>query len=112
MIFPCAKPRLLPRYSNIPYIPLADQPTPRQRFLKGALRVLVIVALIVATITTICMLHNPPLGHLQRPAAPIRVIPKDFRTVGLIFYGRRSRVEILQCYLQVCMFLLDLKAHF
>ncbi|KAI4226058.1 MAG: hypothetical protein L6R36_003462 [Xanthoria steineri] len=99
-MFPCANPRLLPRYSSIPYIPLAGQPTPRQRFFTGVLRILIIVALTVVAITTICVLYNSPLDHLQRPSAPIPVIPGEFRTVGLVFYGRRSRVEILQCYLQ------------
>ncbi|KAL8717323.1 MAG: hypothetical protein Q9225_005415 [Loekoesia sp. 1 TL-2023] len=47
-----------------------------------------------------CLLHNPKLGHLQQPTAPIPVIPKDFPIIGLVFYGRRSRVEILDCYLK------------
>ena len=27
--------------------------------------------------------------------------PKDLRVIGLIFYGRASRVEVLNCYLEV-----------
>ncbi|KAL8668499.1 MAG: hypothetical protein Q9168_006874 [Polycauliona sp. 1 TL-2023] len=103
MLFPCASQRLLPRYANIPYTPLTDrqQPTPRQRFIKGTFKILLSIALIVASITTFCLVHNArPLEHLQRPLAPVPVIPKDFRTVGLVFYGRRDRVEVLDCYLK------------
>ncbi|KAL8681910.1 MAG: hypothetical protein Q9186_001996 [Xanthomendoza sp. 1 TL-2023] len=81
-------------------MPLADQPTPRQRFFKGTLNILASIAIIAIAITAICILHNPRLSHLQQPSAPIPIIPKDFRTVGLVFYGRRSRVEILNCYLK------------
>lgn len=100
-MFPFAKPKLLPRYSNIPYTPLAEQPTPRQRFSKLIIKILSAILLVAAIILTICLLHNPKLGHLQQPNAPIPVIPQDFRVVGLVFYGRRSRVEILDCYLKV-----------
>ncbi|KAL8910631.1 MAG: hypothetical protein Q9171_004086 [Xanthocarpia ochracea] len=81
-------------------MPLADQPSPRQRCLKGTLKILAAIAIIAAIITAICLLRNRPIDHLQQPVATIPVIPKHFRTVGLVFYGRRSRVEILQCYLK------------
>ena len=103
-MFPWAKQRLLPRYSNIPYMPLAGQPTPRQRFLKGTLKVFIIIALIVVGITTFCLLYNPPLHKLRGPLAAVPVIPEKFPVVGLVFYGRRSRVEVLQCYLLVRIF--------
>lgn len=101
MMFPCTRQRLLPRYSNIPYMPLADQPTPRQRFINWTVKSLAIVTIIAIIITTICLLHNPRLPHLQQPTTPIPVFPERFQTVGLVFYGRRSRVEILDCYLKV-----------
>ena len=41
------------------------------------------------------------LGSVRGPDIAVPSIPFKFRTVGLIFYGRRSRVEILDCYLKV-----------
>ena len=41
------------------------------------------------------------LGLVRGPKITIPHIPSAFKTVGLIFYGRRSRVEILNCYLKV-----------
>ncbi|KAL8753661.1 MAG: hypothetical protein Q9184_005358, partial [Pyrenodesmia sp. 2 TL-2023] len=99
-MFPFAKPKLLPSYANIPYTPLAEHPNPRQRFWKHVYKILSVLFVVAAVITTICLLHNPKLEHLQQPSAPIPVIPAEFRVVGLVFYGRRSRVEILHCYLK------------
>ncbi|KAL8766846.1 MAG: hypothetical protein Q9209_006504 [Squamulea sp. 1 TL-2023] len=78
---------------------LADQPTPRQRFVRAAWKILAAIAIVAAVVTVSC-LYNPPLNHLQQPSGPIPAIPEQFRTVGLVFYGRRSRVEILNCYLK------------
>jgi len=42
------------------------------------------------------------LGEVRGPdTIVIPQIPKNFKTVGLVFYGRKSRVEILDCYLKV-----------
>ncbi|KAL8789439.1 MAG: hypothetical protein Q9213_001196, partial [Squamulea squamosa] len=80
-------------------MPLADQPTARQRFVRATWKVLAAIAVVAFVITVSC-LYNAPLDHLQQPGGPIPPIPKHFRTVGLVFYGRRSRVEILDCYLK------------
>lgn len=41
------------------------------------------------------------LGFARGPEIVLPEIPKSFETVGVVFYGRRSRVEILDCYLKV-----------
>ncbi|KAL8730895.1 MAG: hypothetical protein Q9181_004511 [Wetmoreana brouardii] len=88
------------RYSNIPYTPLADQSGPRRRSYWSLLfKSFVVVAAIALITVALRPLYNPKLDHLQQPTS-IPVISKDFRTVGLVFYGRRSRVEILNCYLK------------
>ncbi|KAL8905160.1 MAG: hypothetical protein Q9207_002819, partial [Kuettlingeria erythrocarpa] len=96
--------KLLPRYAHIPYTPLAaeQRPNPRQRFFaKHVHKILAVVLLLVtAVITTVWLLRDTQLERLRQPSAPVPVIPRDFRVVGLVFYGRRSRVEILDCYLK------------
>jgi len=37
----------------------------------------------------------------ESPAAPRFVKPANLTVVGLVFYGRKSRVEMLRCYLEV-----------
>jgi hypothetical protein len=45
---------------------------------------------------------EPLLGEVRGPdTIVIPEIPKEFKTVGMVFYGRKSRVEILDCYLKV-----------
>ena len=41
------------------------------------------------------------MGLVRGPKITVPDIPSAFKTIGLIFYGRRSRVEILNCYLKV-----------
>lgn len=41
------------------------------------------------------------LGSARGPEIIVPEISSDFETVGVVFYGRRSRVEILDCYLKV-----------
>ena len=95
------KQRLLPRYSNIPYTPLSEHPNSRRRFANLFLKIFLGVAIVAGVVTSIILSHNPRLDPPRMPIGPIPVIPKHFRTVGLVFYGRRSRVEILDCYLKV-----------
>ncbi|KAI4168781.1 MAG: hypothetical protein LQ348_007435 [Seirophora lacunosa] len=98
------KRKLLPQYSNIPYTPLAPQeqhpPSRRRRLLYQLFKFLALLLLTAAIITTSCLLYTPKLSPLEQLSAPIPVMPRDFRIVGLVFYGRRSRVEILDCYLK------------
>ena len=47
-----------------------------------------------------------PTPHLQTPFSESIVIPhferpKDIKIVGLVFFGRKDRVEMLRCYLEV-----------
>ena len=41
------------------------------------------------------------LGFARGPRIVVPEIPEEFQTVGVVFFGRRSRVEILDCYLKV-----------
>lgn len=104
-MFSFFKPKLLPQYSNIPYTPLAPQeqhpPSRRRRLLYQLFKFLTLLFLTAAIITTACLLYTPKLSPLEQLSAHIPVIPQDFPIVGLVFYGRRSRVEILDCYLKV-----------
>ena len=45
------------------------------------------------------LLYKPTLGPPRQIIVP--EIPKDFLVKALVFYGRRSRVSILDCYLSV-----------
>ena len=47
----------------------------------------------------------PLLGNTRGSDTVVPELPQDFKVVGLVFFGRRSRVEILDCYLKVCHFL-------
>ncbi|KAL9575914.1 MAG: hypothetical protein Q9212_007567 [Teloschistes hypoglaucus] len=100
-MFPFAKHRQ--RYANIPYTPLTDLSPPpplrRRRISVSKLLFSSILTLIAITLLATFIFHHPNLPRLQQPSL-IPVIPQDFRVVGLVFYGRRSRVSILHCYLQ------------
>lgn len=45
------------------------------------------------------LLHKPTLGPVREIVVP--EIPKSFPVKALVFYGRRSRISILDCYLRV-----------
>jgi hypothetical protein len=48
---------------------------------------------------------EPLLGEVRGPdTIVIPHIPQNFKIVGLVFFGRKSRVEILDCYLKVKAF--------
>lgn len=45
---------------------------------------------------------EPLLGEVRGPdTIVVPQIPQNFTTVGMVFFGRKSRVEILDCYLKV-----------
>ena len=46
-------------------------------------------------------LHDAKLDHKSVPSLDGVLIPPDLKVVGLVFYGRKSTVEILDCYLKV-----------
>ena len=88
-------------YSKIPSLSPRERSSPRgaRRFL--AFKVYTAIVVILALLLTTILLHEHRLDHPRAPTKPIPVIPENFHTVGLVFYGRRSRVEILDCYLKV-----------
>ena len=46
--------------------------------------------------------NEPLLGEVRGPdTIVIPHIPQRFKIVGMVFYGRKDRVEILDCYLKV-----------
>ena len=89
-----------PRYANIPYTPLADHSVYHRRWSWASKLLLALVVIIVAALLSVWLLHNPRLGHPERPDF-VLVIPEQFPVVALVFYGRRSMVEILHHYLKV-----------
>jgi hypothetical protein len=46
-------------------------------------------------------LPNSDLGHSRLIEIKEFVKPKDVTIVGLVFFGRKNRVEMLRCYLEV-----------
>lgn len=84
-----------------------DKRTSRRRWVIVA-AVFAVVALLLFTATSH---YRPPPLRPPHPfnhpstaqSAELRALkkPKDVPIVGLIFYGRKSRVEILKCYVEV-----------
>jgi hypothetical protein len=105
-----------------------DKQTSRRRWVIVAAVITVIIFLFSATSQYYPRLphhldHPPPPqspDHLSKPiedapapatppkpiASPQFVKPKDIPIVGFIFFGRKSRVEILRCYVEVRSILL------
>lgn len=44
---------------------------------------------------------DPLLGKNHGPEIHYPKIPEKFEVIAVVFYGRRTRVEILDCYLKV-----------
>jgi hypothetical protein len=81
----------------------------RRRWLVGAAIIFVTVLIFTTTNPTPKSLRLPsfqtvssakPLDHLPQ-ANQVFTKPKGIPVVGLVFYGRKSRVEILRCYIEV-----------
>ena len=96
---------MLPFFRKVQYTPLIDDRwTRRPRYVTliryaGAALLVVLLLILVGF-----HFFGPYSGHLIATRGPDIVlpeIPKDFQTVAVVFYGRRSRVEILDCYLKV-----------
>lgn len=106
---------LVPFWSEVRYTRLGEKPWSNRRtwvsMLKYAGLVLsaalvVLTALHIPGVKRIPLPHKEPeaeplLGDLRGPDISISQIPENFKTVGIVFFGRRSRVEILDCYLKV-----------
>ncbi len=109
----------LSRYPNVHYKILTENLRPWRRVLIVITRLLGVASLLAfLSITTLHLyrarsgkrfepatLNAKPgeasLGLVRGPKIAVPEIPSSFKTIGLIFYGRRSRVEILDCYLKV-----------
>ena len=107
------------RCSNVQYALLSKSLRPRRRALLVITKYVAIASLLALFSVSTLHLYNVQSGQRSEPATlnakpgeasmglvrgpkiAIPTIPSTFKTVGLIFYGRRSRVEILDCYLKV-----------
>lgn len=114
---------MLPLFHKVRYTPLGERSLCRRprgvlllkyaalAFLTLLLLVLVVYFSGVNRILSAPEREEPPppppepeegmLGFARGPRILVPEIPKEFQTVGVVFYGRRSRVEILDCYLKV-----------
>ena len=114
---------LLPRWSNVQYSPLGEKPWSNRQTYINVLKYLGFISL--ATVLLLGVLHvsgvkrlplpesgpvtnddpekeeDPLLGVNRGPEIHFPEIPKTFETIAVVFYGRKSRVEILDCYLKV-----------
>ena len=114
---------LLPLWSNVRYTPLTERPWPNRQTYINILKYLGFISL--ATVLLLAALHvsgvkrlslpksdpipneepvkeeDPLLGTNRGPDIHYPEIPKTFKTIAVVFYGRKTRVEILDCYLKV-----------
>lgn len=113
---------LLPRWSNVRYTPLTEKPWANRQTYVNILKYLGFISL--ATVLLLAALHvsgvkrlpipssepaqnddpqeeDPLLGTNRGPDIHYPEIPKTFETIAVVFFGRRTRVEILDCYLKV-----------
>ena len=114
-------------YANVQYASLTQNLRPGRRALHIIFKLLAVtLCLAILSITSFHLYgiqrgqHSEPatlnaepgeasLGRVRGPGIKIPKIPSTFKTVGLIFYGRRSRAEILDCYLKVSSSQLELE---
>ena len=93
--------KMLSRYQNVHYTSLIENPSSRRRAFIFISRLLAFALFVTAVTIFSVVFYQPTLEPHRGPDIVVPHIPKDFRTVGLVFYGRRSRVSILDCYLRV-----------
>lgn len=81
---------------------IGDKQISRRRWVIIAALFTVVLLLFTAT-SHYRPLTPPPPGYSPQSAshAPQFTKPKDIPIIGLIFFGRKSRVEILRCYVEV-----------
>ena len=92
---------MLSKYRNVHYTSLAENTSSRRRAFVFVSRLLAFALFITAVTIFSILSYKPTLGPQRGAEISVPNIPEDFRTVGLVFYGRRSRVSILDCYLRV-----------
>jgi len=101
---------VLPLFQHVRYTPLTEKPWRRRPSYVIIIKWLSLATLFIAILLIVGIhfsglrrtLPTPRLlGVAREPEIFIPALPKDFQTVGVVFYGRRSSVEILDCYLRV-----------
>ena len=114
---------MLPLWSNVRYTPLTEKPWSNRQTYISILKYLGFISL--ATVLLLGVLHvsgvkrlpipsappapnddpekeeDPMLGTNRGPEIHFPKIPETFETIAVVFYGRKDRVEILDCYLKV-----------
>ena len=114
---------LLPLWSKVRYTPLTEKPWPNRPTYLNILKYLGFISLV--TVLLLGILHvtgvkrlplpskapetnedpkeadDPLLGTSRGPDIHVPDIPETFETIAVVFYGRKSRTEILDCYLKV-----------
>ena len=113
----------LPLWSRVQYTPLTEKPWPNRQTYLNILKYLGFVSL--ATVLLLGILQvtrvkrlpllseapatsddpreadDPLLGTNRGPDIHVPEIPETFETIAVVFYGRKTRTEILDCYLKV-----------
>lgn len=101
---------VLPLFQHVRYTPLTEKPWRRRSSYVILIKWLSLATLFIAILLIVGLYFSglrrtvpTPrlLGVTREPEIFIPSVPKDFQTVGVVFYGRRSSVEILDCYLRV-----------
>ena len=97
-----------------------DRISPRRRWIIA----LIIFSLIAITLTATPRYHvgrprefafpvpHSDIGHSKMIEIKEFVKPKDITIIGLVFFGRKDRVEMLRCYLEVSTLLAHLDPAF
>ena len=90
-----------------------DKKTTRRRWLVALTLLTFIVISLIATSQwhrrrpREFPLPGTDFGHAPSIQIKEFVKPKGVKIVGLVFFGRRNRVEMLRCYIEVCATYLD-----
>ena len=95
---------ILPYFDKVYYTPLTNEAQYRRRSFVPLIRCACVVVVAVLLSLIAWLVFRPCkdcLGFTWRPDAALSEVPRAFETVAVVFYGRRSRVEILDCYLKV-----------
>ena len=86
-------------YHDVSYTLLQESRLTRRRIVALVCKAVALVSFIITFLALGFLLYKPTLGTPRQVVVP--EIPKAFPVKALVFYGRRSRVSILDCYLRV-----------
>ena len=97
---------MLSYFQEARYTLLRDDPRLRRlrylNLLKWACAAILVIVLSVIVTLHFLDPHRVRLGATRMPDVAVSEMPTDnFQTVAVVFYGRRDRVAILDCYLKV-----------